>query len=138
MTLAKYVNKSNRWYFSEEVTKYYCYEAIPGTLVFSWESMPCTIYVGVIGALFLFLLMALVACCCKGSKKMYVSCLNFISHQFTQEHLLRSTVVKISIGGIPFLFLQGKHFPNYRFLKKILQKGETYQQCTNDAPCHSS
>ncbi|XP_061198285.1 uncharacterized protein LOC133206349, partial [Saccostrea echinata] len=50
----------------DEVTKYYCYEAVPDVLVFSWESMPCTVYVGTIAVLFLLMLMFMCACCLKG------------------------------------------------------------------------
>ncbi|XP_021361107.1 protein sidekick-2-like [Mizuhopecten yessoensis] len=48
-------------------TKYYCYEMIPGVIEIGWNGMPCTIYMGVIGFLFVFALIFGLACCCSGS-----------------------------------------------------------------------
>ncbi|XP_052256767.1 uncharacterized protein LOC127861977 isoform X2 [Dreissena polymorpha] len=56
---------------AEPPTKYYCYEAVPGMIVFDWDEMPCTVYSGIIGGLFLLLLVFILilscqACCQKG------------------------------------------------------------------------
>ncbi|XP_060085989.1 contactin-5-like [Ylistrum balloti] len=50
----------------EEEKKYFCYEMIPGVIEIGWNGMPCTIYMGVIGFLFVFALIFGIACCCGG------------------------------------------------------------------------
>ncbi|XP_052075411.1 protein sidekick-1-like [Mytilus californianus] len=47
----------------ETVTRYYCYEAVPGILVFGWDEMPCTVYVGLIGLLLVFNFIFCLCCC---------------------------------------------------------------------------
>ncbi|XP_053376580.1 contactin-3-like [Mercenaria mercenaria] len=57
----------------ENKTRYFCYETIPGTLEWSWEEMPCTVYVGIILVFMfltlLFMLICCCMCCCKGKNE---------------------------------------------------------------------
>jgi hypothetical protein len=52
------------YYITENKTRYFCYETIPGTLVWSWEEMPCTVYVGIILVFMLLSLIFMTICCC--------------------------------------------------------------------------
>jgi len=49
---------------TENETRYFCYEAVPGTLEFAWLEMPCTIYVGIILLLLALCIILLLICCC--------------------------------------------------------------------------
>ncbi|KAL4224006.1 hypothetical protein ACF0H5_017463 [Mactra antiquata] len=49
----------------ENTTRYYCNEAVPGMIEFGWEEMPCTIYMGTIGALFIICLTFVCVCACQ-------------------------------------------------------------------------
>jgi hypothetical protein len=50
-------------FISEVVTKYYCYEVIPGLITIDWDGMPCTVYVGAIGFFFVFCCIFGAGCC---------------------------------------------------------------------------